>query len=109
VNSRDRARFEVVTYRGGAGCRLELLLAFVVAVVAEWTRRAPAIGVHRDGATVAFAVAAVGLLGFAVDAKLVGETPGTGAYLSGGLVAAVAAVLAALAFIRTLASGWSES
>ena len=104
---------EVVTYRSGAGVLGGLgLLAFLVA-----RRRWPAwtstdalpSAFTETVATVAFGVAAVGLLGFAVDAALAGETPGTGAYLTGGVVAAVAALLAALAFVRTVASGWVES
>ena len=106
---------EVVTYRSGAGGLGVLgLLAFLVARRRwpTWTNTDTLPSAFTETvATVAFGVAAVGLLGFAVDAALAGETPGTGAYLTGGVVAAVAALLAA-ARVRThggvSACGWTR-
>ena len=99
---------EVVTYRGGAGVLGVLgLLAFLLARKRwpAWTRTDALPSAFTETvATIAFGVAAIGLLGDAAAAKLSDETPGTGAYLSGGLVAAVAAFLAALAFVRAMSS-----
>src|SRR5262249_28105383 len=80
---------EVVQYRGAAG----VLGLFGCALFFVARRRWPA-WTRTDAlphaftatvATVAFGVAAAGLLGLAVHARLIDQTAGSGAYLSGGI------------------------
>jgi hypothetical protein len=95
---------EVVEYRGAAGV-LGLLSVGVFLIARRrrpaWTRTdALPRAFTATVATVAFGVAAAGLLALAVDATLISRTAGSGAYLSGGIVAAIAAVVAAAVFLR---------
>jgi hypothetical protein len=95
---------EVVEYRGAVG--VLGLLGLAVFFVARrrwpaWTRTdALPRAFTATVATVAFGVAAAGLLGLTVDATVLDRTAGSGAYLSGGIVAAIAAAVAAAVFLR---------
>jgi hypothetical protein len=95
---------EVVEYRGAAGVLGLLGLELFFVARRRWQAWTGTDALPRaftaTVATVAFGVAAAGLLVLAVDATLIDRTAGSGAYLSGGIVAAIAAVVAAAGFVR---------
>lgn len=90
---------ETVEYRSAAGILgLILLVAYLVARPRLISGEGPAPGVTALVATLAFGLAAVGLVGFILPSFIQGQRAGVGDYLSAGIISAVAAVISGASF-----------